>query len=243
MVGHPSFDHQALGQEEMANPGARLLSTPFVGSFTRAKLNQICNGLQGSVLGTSYPYSYAYSTYTYPYNYNNNYNNSTYNTPTLNFSVSNTSLNSGDTAVLNWNSTNVSTCTASGGWTGDKPANSSQSISNIQYTATYNLNCYGYNGQSVSRSVTVTVDNSGSGTYPAITFYVSPSTLVKGGQTLLTWNVTNANSCNASGDWSGGKSLSGSEYQYNLQVGKSYILTCYGTNSQQATQSATVSVY
>ena len=225
---------------EILTPAGYSYPTGFVGSFTRAKLNQICNGVQGSVLGAS-TYNPYYTGYNNNYNYN--YTGSTYNTPTLNFYASNTYVNSGETVVLNWNSTNVSTCTASGGWSGDKPVNSSQSISNVQYSTTYNLNCYGYNGTQISRSVTVTLGSTGSGQYPDITFYASPATLAKGGQTLLTWNVTNASTCNASGDWSGSKVLSGSEYQYNLQSGKAYVLMCYGNNSQQASQSATVSVY
>src|SRR3989344_5723786 len=151
---------------EILAPAGYSYPTGFVGAFTRAKLNQICNGVQGSVLGAS-TYNPYYTGYNNNYNYN--YTGSTYNTPTLNFYASNTYVNSGETVVLNWNSTNVSTCTASGGWSGDKPVNSSQSISNVQYSTTYNLNCYGYNGTQISRSVTVTLGSTGSGPYPAIT--------------------------------------------------------------------------
>jgi hypothetical protein len=45
----------------------------------------------------------------------------------------------------------------------------------------------------------------------------------------LTWTSSNANSCNASGAWSGTKSLTGSETISNLNVGNyTFTLTCTG---------------
>jgi hypothetical protein len=44
----------------------------------------------------------------------------------------------------------------------------------------------------------------------------------------LTWNSTNATSCIASGDWSGGKNLSDSETVNGLVIDSQYMLTCDG---------------
>ena len=57
----------------------------------------------------------------------------------------------------------------------------------------------------------------------------------------LTWTSTNANSCVASGDWSGTKSLSGSQNTGNLTSSKSYILTCSGAGGSNS-DSVTVNV-
>lgn len=43
---------------------------------------------------------------------------------------------------------------------------------------------------------------------------------------ILSWTSTNANSCQASGDWSGSKPISGSESTGNLTSSKTYTLTC-----------------
>ncbi|MDP2930518.1 MAG: hypothetical protein Q8N56_02850, partial [bacterium] len=57
----------------------------------------------------------------------------------------------------------------------------------------------------------------------------------------LTWASTNATSCVASGDWSGAKSVSGSESTGNLTSNKSYTITCTGTGGT-ANDSVTVNV-
>lgn len=45
----------------------------------------------------------------------------------------------------------------------------------------------------------------------------------------LNWTSNNANSCNASGNWSGSKSTSGSETVSNLTSPKTFALTCTGS--------------
>lgn len=56
--------------------------------------------------------------------------------------------------------------------------------------------------------------------------YDGSVTLPYNTQITLTWMASNASSCVASGDWSGTKSLSGTEYVGNLTSSKTYILTC-----------------
>lgn len=57
----------------------------------------------------------------------------------------------------------------------------------------------------------------------------------------LTWTSSNANSCSASGDWSGSKSLFGSESTGNLLSSKTYTITCSGA-AGSASDSVTVNV-
>jgi len=144
--------------------------------------------------------------------------------------------------TLTWNSTNANTCTASGGWSGSRGLSGSETIYNLTNTQTYTLTCTGPNG-SASDSVTVYVNNppqpvtvnlyangaDGSLTVP----YNTPVT--------LTWNSTNANTCTASGGWSGSRGLSGSETIYNLTNTQTYTLTCTGPNGS-ASDSVTVYV-
>jgi hypothetical protein len=58
---------------------------------------------------------------------------------------------------------------------------------------------------------------------------------------VLTWNSSNADYCNASGDWSGSKYLTGSETTGNLTYSKTYTLNCSGFGGS-AIDSVTVNV-
>ncbi len=75
--------------------------------------------------------------------------------PTVSLSASPLSITSGQSSTLTWSSTNATSCTASGGWTGAKSTSGTQSVSPTINT-TYTLTCTG-SGGSASQSVTVTV--------------------------------------------------------------------------------------
>lgn len=66
------------------------------------------------------------------------------------------------------------------------------------------------------------------------TFYSSLNSIYKNESVAITWSSNNANSCTASGDWSGQKATAGSE-TLQLQEVKTYsfILTCSGVASTQ----------
>ncbi len=55
-----------------------------------------------------------------------------------------------------------------------------------------------------------------------------PITIGYGEDTQLSWTSTDADSCTASGDWSGDKGTSGSEWKNNLTEDKTYNITCTG---------------
>jgi len=57
----------------------------------------------------------------------------------------------------------------------------------------------------------------------------------------LSWSSNNANYCSASGDWSGAKSISGSESTGNLTVSRNYTLTCTGSGGSN-TDTVTASI-
>ncbi len=81
---------------------------------------------------------------------------------------------------------------------------------------------------------------SGSPVQPSINIVANPSSINTGGSSIITWNVSNAISCIASGGWSGARALSGSETVSANQT-TTYSLTC-SNGSVQASQSATVFV-
>lgn len=80
-------------------------------------------------------------------------------TPTLTFSADPASVTAGSSAMLNWTSTNVDSCTASGDWSGSQVTNGSQNTGPLQQPATYSLSCSGANG-TVTRTVDVQVTSS-----------------------------------------------------------------------------------
>jgi uncharacterized repeat protein (TIGR01451 family) len=67
-----------------------------------------------------------------------------------------------------------------------------------------------------------------------------PIAVPYGSSITLTWTSSNANSCTASGGWSGSKSISGSLTLSNLTSSKTYTLSCSGPGG---TDSDSVTVY
>lgn len=96
-------------------------------------------------------------------------------TPTVTFSADPALIGQGGSSTLSWSGTNVTVCSASGGWSGARPASGSESV-NPAATATYALACEAAAGQ-----VTVTVDAQA----PSVTLTApSGGTIVSGIVTL-----------------------------------------------------------
>ena len=66
--------------------------------------------------------------------------------PVVTINATPTSVVSGDSTVINWSSTNASSCSASGDWSGSKAISGSEVISNITSDKTFNLSCTGEGG-------------------------------------------------------------------------------------------------
>jgi hypothetical protein len=75
--------------------------------------------------------------------------------PSINFASVPDTITSGQSSVLTWSTSNATSCTGSGGWTGTIPTSGTQTVSLTQST-TYTLSCTGTGG-SASQSTTVTV--------------------------------------------------------------------------------------
>lgn len=82
--------------------------------------------------------------------------------PVVSLSAAPASVTSGTTSVLSWNATNSTGCTASGAWSGARPASGSENTPALTASATFTLTCSGPGG-SAAQSVTVGIAAQGGG--------------------------------------------------------------------------------
>ena len=134
---------------------------------------------------------------------------------------------------LYWVATRASSCTASGDWTGTRAPEGRETLAPISGSSQYTIDCTGPGG-SAQASVTVRPR----GAAPLLAFAAEPSTVFTGRAALLTWAAVNATSCEAFGDWSGPRAVTGAE---PVLPGTSGIfrLDCVGANGA-TTDSVTV---
>ena len=79
------------------------------------------------------------------------------------------------------------------------------------------------------------------GRAPSVTLTATPTTIISGNSSMLTWNVRHGEACVASGGWSGSMATSGTWSTGALSNSTNYELTC--TNGHgSATQTVTVTV-
>ena len=155
--------------------------------------------------------------------------------PTVTLSASPTTISSGGNSTLTWSSTNATSCTASGGWTGAEAISGALGVTPTT-TTTYTLACTGAGGTTSPASTTVTVVPA-----PTVTLSANPTTVSSGGSSTLTWSSTNAASCTASGGWTGAEAISGT-LSVTPATTTTYTLTCTGAGGTTSPSSATVTV-
>ena len=149
--------------------------------------------------------------------------------PTASLQVTPATLSSsGGSVTVAWTTNNVTSCTASGGWSGTRGIDGEETFTNVTASKTFTLNCTGAGG-TVTKSATVTVGSSTATTTTTLTLTANPTTVSSGGNTTLSWSSTGATSCSASGDWSGTKGASGTETITNITASKTFTLACTGT--------------
>lgn len=77
--------------------------------------------------------------------------------PVITFSASKSSIYQGQSTTLTWSTTNATSCTASGNWSGSKATNGSEIVSpTVPPSATYTLTCTGPGG-TASTPVYITI--------------------------------------------------------------------------------------
>jgi len=154
--------------------------------------------------------------------------------PGINLSASPATVGVGQSSTLSWTTSGASQCAADDAWSGAQPTSGSSAITVSQAGANnYTLICAGA-GATASQSAVVTAMP-----LPAVSLSASPGSVDVGQSSTLTWSSSNAQSCTASGAWSGGEPLSGS---LSVTVGQSgsntFTLNCsnaYGSASQTTT--------
>jgi len=160
------------------------------------------------------------------------------NPPVVNLIASPPSVVNGSYSTLNWTVTGQATsCTASNGWSGSKnTVSGSQQVGPLTISKTYTLSCTGPGGTgSDSAVVTVTAAQQA----PTVTISANPSSITSGNSSVLSWSSSNADSCYASGGWSGTKNRSGSQNVYpNFTT--TYTLRC---SNERGEVSQSVTVY
>jgi len=145
--------------------------------------------------------------------------------PLISLSVTPSTITQGQSASISWSVTDANSCVASKGWSGDRASNGSETVSST-VTTTYTLSCTG-DGGSDNQSVILTVNPVSLPAAPVISLSVSPSTIDQGQSASISWNVTDANNCVASGGWSGDRASSGNEALMPT-VTTAYTLNCSG---------------
>ncbi|TSC69287.1 MAG: exported protein of unknown function [Parcubacteria group bacterium Gr01-1014_56] len=153
--------------------------------------------------------------------------------PTLTMSATPGAIVEGQSSTLTWTSTNATSCTASGGWNGTRALSGSESVAPTQNT-TYTLTCTSAGGV-VTEQVAVAV-----ALLPAVSISASPTFIITGSSSTLTWSSANATNCSASGGWSGVQPTAGTQNVTPL-VTTTYMIVCTNANGS-ASGSATVSV-
>jgi cysteine-rich repeat protein len=111
--------------------------------------------------------------------------------------------------------------------------------SNITGTGPWNWTCIGSNGGSTSSTCTAAKITSPA---PTVTLTANPTSVTSGSASNLTWTVSNATSCTASGGWSDSKAITGGTMSTgNLTSATTFTLTCTNTNGSTPAN-ATVSI-
>lgn len=174
--------------------------------------------------------------------------------PTLSFHASSQSVAGGVAVTLEWRTANAAQCVASGAWSGRKsidgmerltmPAN----VTEASRIETFTLLCDGPAGRvRDSRTITVQPATVQPVLAPTVTLSANPVTVASGGLVTFGWSSSNADSCLASGSWSGSKILNGSQpYHLAVNAGLSnrldtFTLQCTGPGGS-TTRSVQVTV-
>jgi mono/diheme cytochrome c family protein len=162
------------------------------------------------------------------------------------FTASPSAIDYDGSTTLSWES-NAEKCTASGAmadgqWQGDLAASGSKVLSNLKDAGENNfmLTCSIAGLNSAVSNVTVTV--AAQANAPTVTLNADPvANIAYNSSTVLTWSSTNADTCVASGGWTGNKGTENTagEIITNLTADTSFTLSCTGAGGSGA---ATVAV-
>ncbi len=153
--------------------------------------------------------------------------------PTVELRASAADILAGQSITLEWDSEFADRCGASGGWAGALPTNGSRTVVPQQLGSPFTITCFGPSG-SAGDQVAIDVRQADGSELAAVLNALEWS-VAPGGFVELAWDSRAAESCAASGDWSGTKVVSGSERVGPIQRDMSFTLTCSGPDGEVQT--------
>jgi hypothetical protein len=134
-------------------------------------------------------------------------------------------VNAGRDGTVFWRTTGVTSCVASGGWSGLRAANGDERVAVPSRRADFTLRCDGPGGSVTEK---VSIRQNAFCQRPEMAFSITPASVAPGGSSMLDWYSGNATQCTASSGWSGAKTLMGSESVGPLASDTTFALTCEG---------------
>ena len=154
--------------------------------------------------------------------------------PTVTISADQTTVNRNDSTTLRWSTNRINSCVASGAWTGNRAASGAEVVGPITGDSQFTLTCTdGTN--SVTATATVLIGA------PALVLNSLQSQVALGAPVVLSWSSVNADSCVASGGWSGTRAASGTATLPSILAPTTFNLDCTGPGGAIA-KSVTVGI-
>ena len=161
----------------------------------------------------------------------------------VSLSSSAANANTGSVVRLTWASTDADSCTATGAWSGALAVDGFRDVTvpGTPGSVTYGITCSNAKPSNASASTSVNVQQPA---VSGVTISSSASSAVASSVVRLTWNSVNANSCTASGSWSGAIATSGTrDVTLPATAGTaSYAINCSNARPSSASASTSVTV-
>ena len=155
--------------------------------------------------------------------------------PTVSLAASATDVRTDGPVTLTWSSTNASSCSASGAWSGSLATSGSQSQT-VGGTSNYAITCTG-GGGSASGAATVTAWNA-----PASNISADATSILTNNNVALTWSSQNANACTGADGLSGSLATSGNLTSPTLTSTTVFSVSCSNPVFSAVKASVTVNV-
>lgn len=133
--------------------------------------------------------------------------------------------------TLSWDTVNADICRASGNWFGSKARSGQETIRRLTKDSHYILTCTiagGKGGEGIDAAKVTIIPPP----LPVVTLTASPSRIKSNGSTTLSWSSSHTDSCIATGDWSGTRSVTGTRTISGLTKQSVFSLTCSGVGGR-----------
>src|SRR5437660_632690 len=155
--------------------------------------------------------------------------------PTVSLTASAIDVQTNGSVTLTWSSTNASSCSASGAWSGSLATSGAQSQI-VATTSNYTITCTG-SGGSVSSTAAVTAWNA-----PTSSISADATSILTNNNVTLTWSSRNANACTGADGLSGSLATSGSLTSPTLTSTTVFSVSCSNPVFSSVKASVTVNV-